>query len=148
MAHTGTYPVYKLKFKIGTKGKASNKETDLKEVKDMETFSISIEGKVENWTPMESEGWERALMTGKKLTIGLSGKRHVGDPGNDYVANVAWKDGLECSTIAQIEFPTGAKLDFNCVLDVKNTDGGDSTNVAPLEFDMICDGKPEFTPSV
>ena len=73
-------------------------------------------------------------------------QRSVGDKGNDYVYNTTWKDGLDCSTKADISFPDGSKLEYNCVLDVK-TLGGDSTNVAPLEFDMNVDGKPEYTPA-
>lgn len=146
MAFTGVFPVYKIKFKVGTNGKAS--ETgDMAVIADMETFSISIDGTVEEWTPMDTDGWARALMTGKKFTIGLNGKRNVGDPGNDYVANAAWKDGLDCSTKGEIEFPDGSKLTFNCVINVKNVGGGDSTNVAPLEFDMQGDGKPTYTPA-
>ena len=34
------------------------------------------------------------------------------------------------------------------VFDVKNMGAGDSTNVAPLEFDVISNGKPTVTPSV
>ena len=86
-------------------------------------------------------------MTGKKFTVGLNGKRNVGDKGNDYVAETAWKDGLDCSTKGEIEFPDGAKLTYNCVINVKNVGGGDSTNVAPLEFDMQGDGKPTYTPA-
>lgn len=147
MAFTsGVYPVYNLLFKIGTKGLAST-DTDMKTIADMESFSISIDGKVEKWTSMTTAGWERALMTGKAFSVGLKGKRNVGDPGNDYVANTAWQDGLSCSTKGQIVFPDGSKLDFNCAIDVKNVGGGDSTNVAPLEFDMIGDGKPTYTPA-
>lgn len=145
MAFSGVFPVYNLKFKIGTKGKES-KEQEMATIADMESFSISIDGKVEGWTPMTTAGWERSLMTGKKFTIGLNGKRNVGDKGNDYVANTAWNDGLDCSTKGEIEFPDGSKLKFDCVINVKNVGGGDSTNVAPLEFEMIGDGKPVYTP--
>lgn len=144
MAFTGVFPVYNMKFKVGTKGKASI-DGDMAVIADMETFSISIDGTVEEWTPMDTSGWARALMTGKKFTIGLNGKRNVGDKGNDYVANTAWKDGLDCSTKGEIEFPDGSKLKFNCVINVKNVGGGDSTNVAPLEFEMVGDGKPTYT---
>lgn len=144
---TGVYPVYKIKFKVGTKGKASTGASDMAVIKDLETFSLSIDGNVEEWTPMDTDGWARRLMTGKAFSISLNGKRHVGDPGNDYVADVAWKDGLDCSTKAEIEFPNGAKLKFDCVIDVKNVEGADSTNVAPLEFELLSDGKPEFTPT-
>ena len=143
---SGVFPVYNLKFKIGTKGKASVEE-DMAVIADMETFSLSIDGTVEEWTPMDTEGWARALMTGKKFSVGLNGKRNVGDKGNDYVAAMAWKDGLDCSTKGEIEFPDGAKLTYDCVINVKNVGGGDSTNVAPLEFDMQGDGKPTYTPA-
>lgn len=141
---SGVFPVYNLKFNIGTKGKASI-QTDMKTIADMESFSIAIDGKVEKWTPMTTAGWERALMTGKAFSVSLKGKRNIGDPGNDYVADTAWKDGLDCSTKGEIEFPNGAKLAFDCAIDVKNVAGGDSSNVAPLEFDLIGDGKPTWT---
>ncbi len=119
MAFNGVFPVYNLKFKIGTKGKESTTPTDMAVIKDMETFSLSIDGTVEEWTPMDTAGWARALMTGKKFSVGLNGKRNVGDPGNDYVAATAWKDGLDCSTKGEIEFPDGAKLTYDCVINVK-----------------------------
>ena len=143
---TGVYPVYNTKFKIGTNGKEST-DSDMATIADMETFSMSIEGVTEKWTPMTTDGWARALMTGKAFSISLKGKRNIGDKGNDYVANTTFKDGLACSTKAEVEFPDGAKLTFDCVLDVKNNGGGDSTNVAPLEFDMVGDGKPTYTPA-
>ena len=145
MAFTGVFPVYNLKFKVGTKGKASTDE-DMAVIAEMETFSISIDGTVEEWTPMDTSGWARSLMTGKKFSVSLNGKRNVGDKGNDYVAEMAWKDGLDCSTKGEIEFPDGSKVKFDCVINVKNVGGGDSTNVAPLEFDMQGDGKPVYTP--
>ncbi|EOU2023485.1 hypothetical protein C4D21_09980 [Clostridium perfringens] len=144
MAFTGVFPVYNLKFKIGTKGKASQSQ-DMQTIADMENFSIKIDGKVEDWTPMDTAGWARSLMTGKSFSISLKGKRHVGDAGNDYVAATAWKDGLDCSTKGEMEFPDGSKLTFNCVIDIKNVGGDDSTKVAPLEFDLKGDGKPEYT---
>lgn len=146
MAFSGVFPVHNLIFKIGTKGKASA-EGDMVSIAQMETFSLSIDGTVEEWTTMSEAGWSNSLMTGKKFTIGLNGKRCVGDKGNDYVADIAWKDGLDCSTKGEIEFPDGSKLAFNCVINVKNIGGADSTNVAPLEFEMIGDGKPTLTPA-
>lgn len=142
---SGVYPVYNTKFKIGTKGKASADE-DMKEIADMESFSMKIDGTVENWTSMTTSGWQRALMTGKKFSISLKGKRNVGDLGNDYVAATAWKDGLDCSTKAEIDFPDGSTLAFDCVINVTNPGGDDSTKVAPLEFDLEGDGKPVYTP--
>ncbi|WP_417120608.1 phage tail tube protein [Phocaeicola sp.] len=146
MAFVGVFPVYKLKFKIGIKGKESTDE-NMAEIAELESFGLSIEGNVENWTTMDKDGWASNLMTGKSFSFDMKGKRCVGDPGNDYVAEVAMKDGLDCSTKGEIEFPDGAKMEFDCVLDVTNIGGGDSTNVAPLEFTMHGDGKPTYTPA-
>lgn len=139
---SGVFPVFDIVFKISATGASGEPTTT---IADMESFSIAIDGNTVTWNPMDQKGWSRALMTGKKLTISLKGKRNVGDAGNDYVASTAFKDGLDCSTKAAVEFPDGTKLTFNCVLDVKNVLGGESQDVAPLEFDMICDGKPTFT---
>lgn len=143
MAFAGVYPVFDLKFTIGIKGKSSA-AADMKVIADMETFSPSIDGKTEEWTPMDTEGWIRRLMTGKSFSISMSGKRSVGDPGNDYVAKLAWKSGLECSSKAAIVFPDGDKLEFNCVVNVGTPFGGDSTGVSSLEFELQSDGKPTY----
>ena len=76
---TNVFPVLDNKFKVGAeKGTAST-------IADMETFSVSVSNGVETWTPMDTEGWQRALMTSKAITITLSGKRNIGDTGNDFV---------------------------------------------------------------
>ena len=142
----GVYPVFNLDFKIGTAGREST-EQDMVIIKDMETFSPSIDGNVEEWTPMDTEGWVRRLMTGKGFAISLSGKRHVGDPGNDYIAGLAWKSGLDCSSKAAIEFPDGDRLEFDCIVNVTTPFGGDSTNVSSLELELQSDGKPTYVSS-
>lgn len=141
----GVYPVYYIIFKIGTKGVASS-DSDMKIIKDMDNFGFKIDGKSDSWTPMDTAGWLRQMMTGKSFAISLKGKRNVGDPGNDYIAITAWADGLNCSSRAEIVFPDGAKLTFNCIVDVSNPGGDDSTKVAPLEFELKSDGKPIYTP--
>lgn len=142
---TGVYPVFENKFKIGTSGRSST-DSDMKTVAELETFSVAIDGNVEEWKPMEQEGWVRRMVTGKSLTITLSGKRHIGDAGSDYVADNAWGTGSICESKFEWEFPSGAKLAFDCVLSVTNPGSGDSTNVANLEFEVMSDGKPTYTP--
>lgn len=147
MAKTGVYPVFENKFKIGVNGRSSTSPDDMKTISDLETFSVAIDGNIEEWSPMEAEGWKRRMVTGKALTITLSGKRCIGDEGNDYVADNAWGTGTSCDTKFEWEFPSGAKLAFDCVLNVTNPGSGDSTNVAALEFEVQSDGKPEYTPA-
>lgn len=91
-----------------------------------------------------TEGWVRRLMTGKGFSLTLNGKRHVGDPGNDYVVATAWKSGLECSSKFKIEFPNGDTLAFDCIIKVTNPGSADSTNVAALEFEVLSDGKTTY----
>lgn len=146
MPRTGVYPVFENKFKIGTGGRASTTE-QMVTIAEMESFSVSIDGNVEEWSPMDMEGWLRRMVTGKSLSISLSGKRNIGDAGNDYVADSAWKTGAGCESKFEWEFPSGAKLTFDCVVSVTNPGGGDSRNVAPLEFEVLSDGKPTYAPA-
>lgn len=147
MAYTGVYPVFNNKFKIGTNGLSSQEDTDMKTIADLETFSPSFDNTVEEWTPMDTEGWIRRLMTGKGFSIDLSGKRNIGDEGNDYVADLVFKTGKDVETKFQWEFPSGAKVTFNCIVNVTNVSGGDSTNVGALEFSVMSNGKPTYTPA-
>ena len=143
---SGVYPVFQNKFKIGKSGRSST-ESDMVTIAEMESFSISIDGNVEEWSSMEDEGWIKRMTTGKGLTLSLSGKRCIGDPGNDYIAECAWKTGQGCDSKFEWIFPTGAKLTFDCVLSVTEIGGGETRNIATLAVDVMSHGKPEFTPA-
>lgn len=144
---TGVYPVYENQFKIDKTGGDGSTADSLVGISDMESFSVSIDGNVEEWKPFEAEGWTRRLMTGKSITISISGKRNVGDAGNDYIEGLAMKTGEEATTTLIWTFPSGAKLVIKGVVNVTEWGGGDSTGVAPLAFDFMSDGKPTFTPA-
>ena len=141
---SGVYPVYENQFKINTKGRSSGTTGTYTAIADMETFSVSFDDNVEEWTPMTTEGWVRRLKTGKGLTISINGKRNVGDAGNDYVASLAWLSGAACNSELEWTFPNGDKVLIPCVINVTAC-GGDSTNVEPLEWECLSDGKPTFT---
>lgn len=144
---TGVYPVYENQFKIDKTGGTGATAENLVTIADMESFSVSIDGNVEEWKPFEAEGWTRRLITGKSITISISGKRNVGDAGNDYIEGLAMKTGEEATTTLIWTFPSGAKLVIKGVVNVTEWGGGDSTGVAPLAFDFMSDGKPTFTPA-
>lgn len=97
MGRTGVYPCYENQFKIETKAAVSEPESpaEMSVIADMETFSVSFDNGVEEWTPFEQEGWKRRLMTAKALTITVSGKRNIGDKGNDMVASLYNKNGRD-----------------------------------------------------
>lgn len=144
MAKTGVYPVYENVFKINTKGRG---EGELTSIAEMETFEVTIDGNTVEWSPLEAAGWMRRMVTGKSLTIKLTGKRHVGDEGNDYLAGLAWSTGADCNSQLEWTMPSGAKLKYDCVVNVTNPGGGESRDVAPLEVELLSDGKPTFTPA-
>lgn len=138
------YPVHNNKFKFGTAGLEST-DAEMMMPKDLENFAPSIDGTVEEWYAMDAEGWAKASMTGKKLSFEFKGKRSVGDPGNDYIAGLAWKFGQDVMTKFEWEMVSGAKLECDVVVNVTTPGGGDSTNIDTLEFEVISYGKPTFT---
>lgn len=144
---TGVYPCYENQFSIDKTGGDGQTESNLVTIADMESFSVSIDGNVEEWNPYDTEGWTNRLVTGKSLTVSISGKRNVGDPGNDYVDSIALKIGRECNSTLVWNFPSGAKLVMPCLINVTEWGSGDSRAVAPLAFDAMSRGKPTFTPA-
>lgn len=140
----GVYPCYKNQFKIDVA--AVGAEALMAAIADMETFSVSFDNGVEEWSPFDTEGWTRRLMTAKSVTISVNGKRNVGDAGNDAVAGLVFKNGRDVEKTFDWTFPDGTVVKFpNAVINVKNVGAGDSTTVAPLEFDVMSNGKPEVT---
>lgn len=140
---TGVYPCYDNQFQAGESKEAANT------IADMESFSVSIDNGVEEWTPFDTEGWTRRLMTAKSLTISVSGKRNISDGGNDFVAGKAFKNGKESEGYFCWTFPDGTKIEFNdAIFNITEISTGDSTAVGPLAFDVMSNGKPTVTPAV
>lgn len=143
MSKTGVYPCYENQFQID---KSESGVAAMVTIADCESFGVSFDNGVEEWTPFDTEGWARRLMTAKGVTISVTAKRNVGDPGNDTVAGLAFKNGRDVEKDFQWTFPDGTKVKFSdAVINVKNIGSGDSTAVAPLEFDVMSNGKPEVT---
>lgn len=136
---TGVFPCYEGLFKV----KVNNSYVS---IADMESFSISFDNGVEEWTPYGSEGWVRRLMTAKSVTISVSGKRNIGDTGNDFIAGLATKNGREAEADVQLTLKNGTTIEFGgAVISITALEYADSTNVAPLEFDIMSNGKPTVT---
>lgn len=147
MEKTGVYPCYENQFQINTA--ASGSTSSMASIADCETFSVAFDNGVEEWTPFDTEGWARRLMTAKSVTISVTAKRNVGDSGNDTVAGLAFKNGRDAEKDVTWTFPDGSKVEFkSAVINVTNVGSGDSTAVAPLEFEIMSNGKPAYTPTV
>lgn len=144
---TGVYPCYENQFQIDTAASGAG-ESAMKSIADCVTFSVSFDNGVEEWNPFDQEGWARRLMTAKSVTISVTAKRNVGDAGNDAVAALTFVNGRDAEKDFQWTFPDGTIVKMpGSVINVKNIGAGDSTAVAPLEFDVMSNGKPEVTPA-
>lgn len=142
-AVTGVYPVYENQFQVNV---SDTSTASWKDIADMESFSVSIDNNVEEWTPFTTEGWTRRLMTGKSITITVTGKRNVGDDGNDFVAAMFNKNGQDAQADFKWTFPDGGVLEIDgAVVNVTNLGAGDSTAVGALEFEIMSNGKPTYT---
>ena len=140
---SGVYPCYENQFQVG-----ATKETATA-IADMATFGVSFDNNVEEWTPYDTEGWKRRLMTGKGITISVNGKRNIGDAGNDFVAGLKFANGRKAEGYFGWTFPDGTVVSWdNAIYNVKNVAVGDSTAVGPLEFDVLSNGKPTVTPAL
>jgi hypothetical protein len=142
MSYTGVFACHKNQFKAGATGTMNS-------IADMESFDVSFDNGVEEWTPFNTEGWMRRLMTAKSVTISVKGKRNFGDAGNDYVAGKALVNGTDSEGDFEWTFPDGTKVLFSdAVFNVTACGSGESTNVGPLEFEVMSNGKPTVTPAV
>lgn len=143
MSFAGVFPVYDLEIEINTA--AAGATEAFVTVADMESMGLSIDTGVETWNSITEDGWQRALATAKSFTASFSGKRCIGDAGNDYVASKALANGRECDSALRITFPDGKIFTAPVVIQVTDFVGGDATNVAPLSFDCVSNGKPTMT---
>ena len=142
---SGVFPCYENQFKVDT---STGGTASFANIADLETFEVAFDNGVEEWTPFEQEGWMRRLMTAKSVTVTVSGKRNVGDTGNDFIAGLAFKNGRDAEVDFQWTFPDGTVVVFNdAVVNVTALGSGDSTAVAPLEFEVMSNGKPTVTPA-
>lgn len=70
---------------------------------------------------MDAKSWAKSSMTGKKLASPSRGKGRLGDPGNDYIAGLAWKFGQDVMTKFEWTMVSGAKLACDVVVNFMTT---------------------------
>lgn len=115
-------------------------------IADLEEVTLTIEANTETWYSIAEGGWQNALLTGKALTGSFSGKRCLGDAGNDFVEGLRYAIGKDAEADFEIDFPDGSKLEFTAVVALTDVLGA-ATDVAPLSGDLTGKGKPTFTPA-
>lgn len=133
---TGAYPVHSNMFKV-------NVNNRFIPVKGIETFDVAFENNVESWYQLEHDGWESSAKTGAKWNISFSGKRIIGDPGNDFLASSIMKNII---TDIQWIFPDGSSLSQRMIVTAEEY-GGDTVGVNAIKVKMTSTGKPVFLPA-
>lgn len=141
----GQYAVSECKVKVKT-STSSAQTAVYSEIADLEEVSLTLENNTETWYSIKDGGWQNALLTAKALTGSFSGKRTLGDAGNDYLESLRYNIGKPAEADWQIEFPDGSKLEFTAVTALTDILGA-ATDVAPLSGDLTGKGKPTFTPA-
>lgn len=141
----GQYSISECKVKVKTSD-ASAQTPVYSEIADMEEINLTLENNTETWYSIKDGGWQSALLTAKALTGSFSGKRSIGDTGNDYLESLRYNIGKAAEADWQIEFPDESKLEFTAVTALTDILGA-ATNVAPLSGDLTGKGKPTFTPA-
>ena len=136
----GQYAVSECTIKVKTDG------STFAPIADLEEFNISIDNNIETWYSISDGGFQNALLTGKAVSGSFSGKRSVGDAGNDYIDGLRYNIGKAAEADFEIDFPTGAKLELTAVVALTDLLGA-STDVVPLNGDLTVKGKPTFTPA-
>ena len=117
------------------------------EIADMESASLTIEPNVETWYSIKGGGWHNALVTAKAWKLSMSGKRSIGDPGNDHLASLAFANGRACNVELQLEFPDGSTFEGKAAAAVSNFGVDSATSVGPLSAEFTGQGAPTYTPA-
>ena len=139
----GQYAVSQCAVKVKT---ATTPTETLSNIADLEEMTLTIESNTETWYSIAEGGWQNALLTGKALSGSFSGKRCLGDAGNDFIESLRYAIGKDAEADFEIDFPDGSKLEFTAVVALTDILGA-ATDVAPLSGDLTGKGKPTFTPA-
>lgn len=138
--NTGVLPCFKNTFLVG-----ATKETATP-ISDIETFGVEFTYKEIAWNPHDTNGVTRRIVVLTDVKVTMSGKRNIGDTGNDYVANMAGKTGRDCEGFIGVTMPDGKVIDLtNAVYQTKNIGTGAATDGAPLEAEIYSNGVIDIT---
>ena len=139
----GVFPVHAGSFEVDT-SETPHTTPVWSTVAELEEVSLEIDNNTETWSSFAAGGWESALVTGKSAKITLSGKRCIGDAGNDLIASKLLCTGQDAYIKCRGCHPDGSTLIWDkAACGVKNNGaGGKATDVGALEAELVCHGKP------
>ncbi len=139
----GVFPVNENEFFVDIAGYGAEAPNWVP-VAQMETISISIDTGTEEWNPMEMHGWRDAMATSKGLEVDTTGKRCIGDAGNDYLASKKFALGADAYVRYKYVMPDGESLIMDKNVAQVESLGGDTTGVQGLSVKLISACVPTF----
>lgn len=140
---SGVFPVHANDFEVNVGASTEEWVT----IAELEECNVKIDNTTEEWNSFANSGWGSALVTGKKSSIELKGKRCIGDKGNDFIASKLLETGKNAYLPARIKTPEGKAITWAqmaCAVSNAGQSGG-ATNVGALEATLIGHGKPTVT---
>lgn len=138
-------PVHNNKFGV----KITADATAYSPILNLESLKLSVDNTVESWSTFEDEGYERSLVTGKKISIEGSCKRIYSDAVHNKLFEIAWLTGTDCELPCQWTFPDGRTFQFQGVFAIKNFAGGSKpTDIDTIEFQISVQGRGTLSASV
>lgn len=138
---SGVFPVHANDFEVNV---GADRAEEWVTVAELEECNLKIDNTTEEWNSFANGGWGSALVTGKKSSIELKGKRYIGDTGNDYIAGKLMKTGADAYISARVKTPEGKVITWAqmaCAVANAGQSGG-ATNVGALEATLTGHGKP------
>lgn len=109
---------------------------------------------INNMTPSANEtttneayydggGFTETDVTGKQIQLALSGNRKVGDPAQDYIANLFWKFGNSVKTRA-IWINNSIPVITKCTITSVVPSGGQANGKQTFSFNVAFNGRPKI----
>ena len=143
IVESGVFPVHANDFEVNVGTGEENWVT----VAELEECNVKIDNTTEEWNTFANQGWGSALVTGKKSSIDIKGKRCIGDEGNDFIAGKLMETGSNAYISVRIKTPEGKVITWAqmaCAVSNAGSSGG-ATAVGGLEATLTGHGKPTVT---
>lgn len=138
-------PVYENIFTVGLDGPTSTPER-MATIAGCTAFDVNINNTIAEWTPLTAGLFKRRRIIRKSLSVKISAKRVYGDPGNDYIASLAWARGTyRGQTAFSWTFPTGDGIRCKALVDVTGL-GGEATDPDAMEITIYSTGAVTYVP--
>ena len=120
---------------------------------DVETFEMTVDGKVVEWTPHNGGGWGKNYFVGKTLKVALEKKYNPSADGDKEIVTTALTKSAYSHNYVQLRFTlplvdsqksNAAYIDMEASLNVEQLFASGSEDVAPLKCNFLVNGAPTY----